>query len=216
MSCPSSWNHEITTPATQQDALCWAVCKWIHLEIILPFGESNFGRGTALAPRKIMSERAWEWEKKWGRWQRGFLCLCLCRKNVHEMLLSAAGLNEKASRAFFKEASTSLADIFFSEMCIAWERNVTHCMWKIPSHCLLGRLCRQPLLYLFSLRTHTLSLALVFDTIPRAVNQPSCNAWLRWRGGVGCVAVLFHSTNVHSECQNRSGRNYKLCLETWV
>lgn len=136
--------------------------------------------------------------------------------DVHEKLLSTVQLSEKASRALFKEAPTSLADIFFSEMCIAWERNVTHCMWKIPSHCLLGRLCRQPLLYLFSLLIHTLSLALVFDTIPRAVNQPSCNAWLRWRGGVGCVAVLFHSTNVHSECQNGSGRNYKLCLETWV
>lgn len=71
-------------------------------------------------------------------------------------------------------------------------------------------------IFIFSPHTHTLSLALVFDTIPRAVNQPSCNAWLRWRGGVGCVAVLFHSTNVHSECQNRSGRNYKLWLETWV
>lgn len=158
--------------------------------------------------------RGWEWEKRWGRWKLVSLPLFML-KNIQEMLLSTVVLSEKASRALFKEASTSLADIFFSEMRIAWERNVTHCMWKIPD-CLLGRLCRQPLLYLFSLRTHTLSLALVFDTIPRAVNQPSCNAWLRWRGGVGCVAVLFHSTNVHSECQNRSGRNYKLWLETWV
>lgn len=48
--------------------------------------------------------------------------------DLHETLLSTVGLSEKASRALFKEAPTSLADIFFSEMCIAWERNVTHCM----------------------------------------------------------------------------------------
>lgn len=48
--------------------------------------------------------------------------------DVHEKLLSTVRLSEKASRALFKEAPTSLADIFFSEMCIAWERNVTHCM----------------------------------------------------------------------------------------
>ncbi len=156
------------------------------------------------------------WVRKGEAGEREAFFTFVYATNIHETLLSTVGLSEKASRALFKEASASLADIFFSEMRIAWERNVTRCMWKIPSHCLLGTLCRQPLLYLFSLRTHTLSLALVFDTIPRAVNQPSCNAWLRWRGGVGCVAVLFHSTNVHSECQNRSGRNYKLCLETWV
>lgn len=48
--------------------------------------------------------------------------------DVHEKLLSTVRLSEKASRALFKEAPTSLGDIFFSEMCIAWERNVTHCM----------------------------------------------------------------------------------------
>lgn len=46
--------------------------------------------------------------------------------DVH--VLSTVGLSEKASRALFKEAPSSLADIFFSKMCIAWERNVTHCM----------------------------------------------------------------------------------------
>lgn len=48
--------------------------------------------------------------------------------DVHVKLLSTVGLSEKASRALFKEAPSSLADMFFSKMCIAWERNVTHCM----------------------------------------------------------------------------------------